>query len=321
MGKVTYRDGVAILQVIVYFPALFCAVMLCLRHGFKRSSGWVLLVTFSALRLAGAISQLVTINSPTNVHAITAAIICDSIGLSPLTLLSVGLLARLNRFVRRPVSVRIFSLLSLISVVGLALGIYGGVHAANTATSLHFSINGYSKAAVLIFTAIYVVVVGIFVILALQVGQVERGERRLVLAVALSVPFIATRLIYALIADFANSAAFNIYDGNTTIYLCMAVLEEIIVVLICIPIGFSLKKLPRDDAEARREVVLAQDGENNVPYKEGEQNVSQLPRRRQRRRVRGGPIHMLIALIGNAYDDWQEKKAAKQQQQSVSPAV
>ncbi len=95
MGKVTYRDGIAILQVIIYFPAIICAVLLCIRHGFKKSSGWVLLVTFSALRIAGAISQLVTINSPGNVSAITAALICDSIGLSPLTLLSLGLLGRM----------------------------------------------------------------------------------------------------------------------------------------------------------------------------------------------------------------------------------
>jgi len=90
---VTYRDGVAILQVVAYIPILVLAFLLCLRHGFSKSSGWFFLITFSIIRLLGAIFWLVYISYP-SVGVITTAIICTSIGLSPLTLLCLGLLSR-----------------------------------------------------------------------------------------------------------------------------------------------------------------------------------------------------------------------------------
>lgn len=90
---VTYRDAIAILQVVVYAPVLILSLMLNLRHGFAKSSGWFFLITLSILRLIGAICWLVYTSHPSTGVA-TAAIICTSIGLSPLTLLCMGLLSR-----------------------------------------------------------------------------------------------------------------------------------------------------------------------------------------------------------------------------------
>ncbi len=84
---------VGFLQIIVYAPVLVLGFMLNLRHGFAKSSGWFFLITLSILRLIGAICWLVYASSPSRGVA-TAAIICTSIGLSPLTLLCMGLLSR-----------------------------------------------------------------------------------------------------------------------------------------------------------------------------------------------------------------------------------
>jgi hypothetical protein len=90
---VTYRESISILQVIVYVPVLVLGLMLNLRHGFAKSSGWFFLITLSILRLIGAICWLVYASHPSEGVA-TTAIICTSIGLSPLTLLCMGLLSR-----------------------------------------------------------------------------------------------------------------------------------------------------------------------------------------------------------------------------------
>jgi Na+-transporting methylmalonyl-CoA/oxaloacetate decarboxylase beta subunit len=63
--------------------------------------------------------------------------------------------------------------------------------------------------------------------------------------VTLSIPFIAVRLIYALIADFANLQSFSLAYGDTTIYLCMSVIMEIIVTIIAIAFGLTLRVLPK----------------------------------------------------------------------------
>lgn len=93
MSEVTYRDGVAILQLIFFVGYLACAILLCMRHGFRRSSGWVILITFSLLRIIGASFQLATIHYASR-SVYGGALICDAIGISPLTVLNLGLLAR-----------------------------------------------------------------------------------------------------------------------------------------------------------------------------------------------------------------------------------
>jgi hypothetical protein len=93
----TYREGIATVQVVFYVLALAGGLLLCLRHGFAKSSGWVLLITFSLLRLIGAIFEIVAIDHPTK-QVITGAIVCISIGLSPLALMSLGLMRRVYVF-------------------------------------------------------------------------------------------------------------------------------------------------------------------------------------------------------------------------------
>lgn len=90
---ITFRDAVAIVQVVAFIPILAFGIVLAMRHGFAKSSGWVLLITFSICRLVGAICQLIAISHPsTGVY--TASIVCISIGLSPLALVCLGLLTR-----------------------------------------------------------------------------------------------------------------------------------------------------------------------------------------------------------------------------------
>ena len=93
MGHITYRDAIAIVQVVGYSPCLLGGLLLCLRHGFAKSSGWVFLMTLAVLRLIGASCELIAIDHNSKGVQETA-FICISIGLSPLTLLCMGLLAR-----------------------------------------------------------------------------------------------------------------------------------------------------------------------------------------------------------------------------------
>jgi hypothetical protein len=92
-GVFTYRDGVAVIQLVAFTIYLAFSFVLCWRHGFRRSEGWVILVTFSILRMLAACFQLATINHPTR-SSYGGALICQGIGLAPLTLLNIGLFGR-----------------------------------------------------------------------------------------------------------------------------------------------------------------------------------------------------------------------------------
>ena len=92
-GVFTYRDGVAVVQLLFFTIYLSLGFVLCWRHGFRRSEGWVILVTFSTLRVLAACFQLASIKHPTN-SVYGGALICQGIGLAPLTLLNLGLFVR-----------------------------------------------------------------------------------------------------------------------------------------------------------------------------------------------------------------------------------
>jgi hypothetical protein len=95
MGTVTYWDGIAILQLII-FPIIFvAAIFIWKRTGWRVGSKiWRYAVTLSLIRIAGSISSLLSItNSSRNVEVAVA--VCQLIGLAPLLLTFIGLLRQM----------------------------------------------------------------------------------------------------------------------------------------------------------------------------------------------------------------------------------
>jgi hypothetical protein len=91
--KFDSHGGVSIFELAVYFPASVFAVIVCSRHGFGRSAGWVYTLILCLVRIIGACCQLATYHSETK-GLIEAVLILDSIGVSPLLLATLGLLSR-----------------------------------------------------------------------------------------------------------------------------------------------------------------------------------------------------------------------------------
>lgn len=123
-------NQVAIAVLCVYVPALAIAVLLAVRHGFRRSAGWLYLVLFCLIRVVGASMQLATINDPTNTSLYVGAFTLNSIGLSALILIMLGLTSRLVESIQQSQNVlvnpRSLRLVQTVVMVGLILGIVGG---------------------------------------------------------------------------------------------------------------------------------------------------------------------------------------------------
>lgn len=134
----------------------------------------------------------------------------------------------------------------------MILGIVGG--SITKYTSENFEITPETKASIVIFVLVFLVLVACFLFFAFNIARIQSGERRILIAVGISIPFIAVRLIYSLIFDFTNNLTFSSSFGNVTIYLCMSVIEEFVVVVVCIAVGFTLRVItigtPTDENEA-----------------------------------------------------------------------
>lgn len=95
MGKVDEKDGIAILQLIVFPFILAAALFIWSRTGWRVGSRiWRYAVTLSLLRIAGSISTLISINhSSTGVTR--AANVCELIGIAPLLLTYIGIMRQM----------------------------------------------------------------------------------------------------------------------------------------------------------------------------------------------------------------------------------
>lgn len=91
--KFNSRGGVSILELIIFFPSLIVAFIICSRHGFSRSSGWIFTLILCLIRIIGACCQLATYHDQSS-GLLQATFILDSVGISPLLLATLGLLSR-----------------------------------------------------------------------------------------------------------------------------------------------------------------------------------------------------------------------------------
>jgi hypothetical protein len=247
----TYHNGVSIAEVIVYVPALAIAVFLSFRHGFGRSAGWFFLIIFTLARIIGSCMQLATISNPTSASLYTGYSILQNVGLSPLMLATLGLLSRLlesiNKAHRTFINTNMLKVVELVIIVALILGIVGGVNASDDFVKTGVYHPGtLSKAGTALFIVCYVAVVIVAIATSFSISHAEEGEKRLLLAIAISLPFLLVRLIYSIMSTFTHNKSFNLLSGNVTVILCVALIEEFIIVVVYEGIGLTLQQVPKE---------------------------------------------------------------------------
>ncbi|KAJ5832385.1 hypothetical protein N7474_000696 [Penicillium riverlandense] len=241
MGAVNYRDGIAILQLILYPVLLITAVFIWRRVGWRAGGKcWRFVVTLSLLRIAGSICTLLSINND-SMNIIIAEDVCALIGIAPLLLTYVGLIGQIDAETRK-INPRHLKFLYLLGFLGLILGIVGVSIMKDKGP---FRANGEVKAAMGIFIALFVVITLATGWLASQLGSaMSVWQKKLLLAIGLSWPFLLIRLIYSAMGDFSTDTRFTVLspkasNTNVTIYLCMSVLEELVAMGFCVIFGMS----------------------------------------------------------------------------------
>ncbi|KAK3395050.1 hypothetical protein B0H63DRAFT_408350 [Podospora didyma] len=244
------EGAVSIVELVLYAPLMILAIIVCSRHGFSRSSGWIYTIFLCLARISGAACQLVTYSSPSQ-GLFKAALIISSIGLAPLLLAALGLIQRFikwinlgsmhtNFFETKP-----FWLIKILITVGAILAIVGGTNTKPAADgTIHPETTSQAGIAILI-----VAFAGIALLLGLSskyIGVVPKLERLTASALALALPFTGLRLIYSALVTFLHDNTFSLLHGSLGARVGMAIVPEIIVIATYILLGFRLEKLPAD---------------------------------------------------------------------------
>lgn len=87
------------------------------------------------------------------------------------------------------------------------------------------------------FLLIYIATCILWVITVHDLGKMETSQKRIFICVFLALPLIAVRLLYSLISDFGNNPKFSLIDGDITIQIVMATIEEFAVVFMYTVLG------------------------------------------------------------------------------------
>ncbi|KAJ5943797.1 hypothetical protein N7516_003965 [Penicillium verrucosum] len=303
---IDYRHGISILETIVYSPTLFLALWMAFHHGFGKSSGWFFFILFCLARIVGSGCYLATINYPSNVNLYIAWAVCTSLGLSPLILACVGLLSRANDSIMRktakPLPQIIFRVIGIISLVAVILSIVGATTNSNIGQGL---VTTESKVGLVLYLVTWIGVFGLFLLFLQRNQSIEDGEHRLLLAVGISLPLILVRLVYSFIYSFGHKSEFNMVSGNVTIQLVMSVLEEIVVVFVCLGIGLTLQVRPTAEYTQQRSLHSGQ--EDTLELEGGRLQAERREKRRaQRPKRRGGPITRLVMYIVDEVNDQKQ---------------
>lgn len=135
---------------------------------------------------------------------------------------------------------RIIQLAQLPAMIALILCIVGGIDEADTSASSIASGKKLFKAGIIIFLIVYILLLILVVITMKDFRNAPHVERRIYFAVAAALPFLAVRLLWSLLSVFSNNKEFAMFGGKPAIQLCMAVLEEFVVVCIYTTVGLTI---------------------------------------------------------------------------------
>jgi len=271
-----YRNGISIAEIIVYVPCLAIAMFLAINHGFGRNSGWLFLITFALARIIGPCLQLATISSPRNVSLYIGSAILNNIGFAPLILVAIGLLSRLLDSIHKThntlINTKVLKFVETIITVALILGIVGGINAGNAyQTTGKFQPGTLNKAGTALLIVSWVLVVIATAVTLIHTTHAEKGEKRLLVAIALSLPFLLIRLIYSSFSTFSTNKQFNLIVGSPTVLLCVALIEELVVVLIFESVGLTLSKVVKEEQLEGARIIPSSDSADYPPRQQQQQ--------------------------------------------------
>lgn len=237
------QTGALSVAELVFYCLIFpFTVFVGFKQGFSKTSGWYFLIALALIRIVGNAMELAvqTLSGVSSTVAEVASIL-STLGLSPLTLCTIGLLKRLvDGMQSKPVPPRVFWLFAVLPIVGFALSIAGASNFSSSDPQTAQNAVTYIQVASILYLVLVVIVAGATLLLGIYLHEVAPLERRLFYAIVFSLPFLLVRCIYAVLStqNFTNTASpFNRVNGSIWPEAFMAALEEFLIILAYVTAG------------------------------------------------------------------------------------
>jgi len=237
-----------IVEIVYFGPALLASAFVCVKHGFSREAGWLLLVILSVVRIIGASMGIAATADPTNTDLVVWSLIMARVGSTLVVAALTGIVNRIDSGSgRSPLSPRMRNLIQTAGIAAVVLGIIGGIKIADSDPDTRSDGYTYTKAATMLILVQYLASIAILSFSALNMRYVLAEDRTLFFCVSVAAPFVLVRVIYSICAAFNPTASiFNPRSDTVTAIAVRAVLGvamEIIVVSLFIFGGIKAPKI------------------------------------------------------------------------------
>ena len=117
-----------------------------------------------------------------------------------------------------------------------------------------------SKIGIILYIVAYVALALTALLTGSKLSRAEIGEKRLLLAVILALPFILVRLTYSTLAAVSHFHDFNLLTGSVAILAIMVVAMEFAVIFIYLLTGWKTNVIPA----SRRGPIVSRPWKGNL---------------------------------------------------------
>lgn len=267
-----------IVEIVYFGPALLASAFVCVKHGFSRESGWLLLVILSLVRVIGASTGIAAVEDPTNTNLVICSLIMAGIGSTLMVATLTGIVNRIDSGSgRSPLPPRVRKLVQTIGLAAVVLGIVGGIKIAGSDPDTRSDGYTYTKAAIILVLVQYLASIAILSFSTLNMRYILAGDRTLFFCVSIAAPFVLVRVIYSICAAFnPTSSIFSLRSDTNTVIAVRAVLGiamEIIAVSLFVFGGIKAPKISKGERSEENKLM----DETKLPQEHGV--VGQAPHR------------------------------------------
>jgi lysylphosphatidylglycerol synthetase-like protein (DUF2156 family) len=194
-----------------------------------------------------------------------------------------------------------FRITQLGITIALILSIVGGT--SSISSTGVYKVQTMSKAGILLYIVCYLALALMALLTLRNTFYLTSGETRIMWAVFVALPLLLVRLVYSLLLIFDHKQRYSLVNGSALIHALMAVVEEMLIILIYLGVGWTLTPtaVPKTPTPLPGRLAKGVRVPNSGP------NVSHGRRR--------GPIH---TLVGMAVEGAQEMRNNRSDQAAVN---
>lgn len=138
---------------------------------------------------------------------------------------------------------RLIQVLQIVATIALVLCVIGGIDEASTNPEDQQDGPELFKAGIIMFLVLYAILLLLTLLSLAEIRKTTFEERRVLLAVLVTLPLLASRLLWSVLSVFlTNSSVFNTQGGSILAQVLMATVEEFLIVIIFVILGFSVHR-------------------------------------------------------------------------------